>query len=115
MSFLSFLIPERLQGTQMAGTKQNILPKHDTRSGPEWVAMESEALRKAAVRAAAHTFHGSPHTHVQTLHSPQAWAPPPAGPEQGLLEGKIKPFIQETGLCDLGWMLLRVQFLICEK
>lgn len=52
-------------------------------------------------------FHGSPHTHVQT-HSPQAWAPPPAGPEQGLLEGKIKPFIQETGLCDLGWMLLRV-------
>ena len=41
-------------------------------------------------------------------HSPQAWAPPPPGLEQGLLEGKIKPFSQETGLCDLGWMLLRV-------
>lgn len=41
-SFLSFLIPERPQGTQMAGTEQNILPKQNTRSGPEWVAMESE-------------------------------------------------------------------------
>lgn len=107
MSFLSFLIPERLQGTQMAGIEQNILPsqhKIRPRVGCHGVR---EALGRQQSGLQPTYFHGSPHTHVQT-HSPQAWAPPPAGPEQGLLEGKIKPFIQETGRCDLGWMLLSV-------
>lgn len=110
MSFLSFLIPEHLQGTEMAGTEQNIFPKQKTRSGPEWVAMESEKPSEGSSQGCNPHASTAPNTPM-CKHSLQAWALPSPGPEQGLLEGKIKPVrVRRLGCVTLGGCFLEFQF-----
>ena len=70
-SFLLFLIPEHLQGTQMAGTEQNIFPKQKTKSGPEWVAMESEKPLEGSSQGCNPHASTAPNTPM-CKHSPQA-------------------------------------------
>ena len=112
MSFLSFLIPERLQGTQMAGTEQNILPKHNTRSGPEWVAMESEKPSEGSSQGC------NPHTSMAP-HTPMCKHTAPR-PGLRLLQAQNKAFwkarsnhsFRRLGSVTLGGCFLAFQFLI---
>lgn len=93
----------------MAGTEQNIFPKQKTRSGPEWVAMESEKPLEGSSQGCNPHASTAPNTPM-CKHRPQAWDPPSPGSEQGLLEGKIKPESGDWACVALGGCFLEFQF-----
>ena len=111
MLLLPSPIPEHLQGTWTAGTQQNILPKQqEKRSGPEWVAMESEKPSEGSTQGCGPHASMAPNTPT-CKHSPQAPAPLPPGPDQGCPEGKnTRLRVRGLGSVTLGECFLESQF-----